>query len=73
MPPAGAQGAAAERPVRRDRGRPARGIGGFFSQRELDRTYLLNGGAAGALEAEGFRAVRLLAEREGKSFFEGTK
>ena len=49
------------------------GIGGLFSQRALDRTYLLNGGAAGALEAEGFRAVRLLAEQEGKSFFEGTK
>jgi ubiquinone/menaquinone biosynthesis C-methylase UbiE len=52
---------------------PRGGIGGFFSRRELDRTYLLNGGAVGALEAEGFRAVRLLAEREGKSFFEGTK
>lgn len=49
------------------------GIGSLFSQRALDRTYLLNGGAVGALEAEGFRAVRLLAERDGKSFFEGTK
>ena len=49
------------------------GLGSLFSQRALDRTYLLNGGAVGALEAEGFRAVRLLAEREGKSFVEGTK
>ena len=49
------------------------GLGSIFSQRALDRTYLINGGAVGALEAEGFRAVRTLAEREGKSFFEGTK
>ncbi len=49
------------------------GLGSIFSQRALDRTYLMNGGAAAALRAEGFRAVRLLAEREGKSFFEGTK
>ena len=49
------------------------GIGSLFSRRTLDRTYLMNGGAAGALEAEGFRAVRLLAEREGKSFVEATK
>ena len=49
------------------------GLGSVFSQRTLDRTYLANRGAAGALEAEGFRAVRLLAERGGKSFFEGTK
>ena len=52
---------------------PRGGLGGIFSQRALDRTYLMNGGAAGALDAEGFRAVRRLAEREGKSFFEGTK
>ncbi len=30
-------------------------------------------GAAVALEAEGFRAVRLLAERDGVSFFEGVR
>ncbi len=52
---------------------PRGGLGSLLSRRTLDRTYLMNGGAAGALEAEGFRAVRLLAEREGKSFFEGTK
>ncbi len=49
------------------------GLGSLFSQRTLDRTYLVNGGALGALGAEGFRTVRLLAERAGKSFFEGTK
>lgn len=52
---------------------PRGGLGGLLSQRAVDRTYLANGGARGALEAEGFRAVRLLAERKGKSFFEGTK
>jgi hypothetical protein len=30
-------------------------------------------GALVALEAEGFRAVRLLAERDGVSFFEGVR
>ena len=49
------------------------GLGSWFSQRSLDRTYLANGGARGALEAEGFRVVRLLAERDGRSFIEGTK
>ena len=49
------------------------GLGSLFSRSTLDRTYLMNGGAAAALEAEGFRAVRRLAERDGKSFFEGTK
>ena len=49
------------------------GLGALLSQRALDPTYLTNGGAEGALTAEGFRAVRLLAEREGKSFVEGTK
>ncbi len=52
---------------------PRGGLGALLSQRTLDRTYLSNGGAAGALRSEGFRAVRLLAQREGKSFFEGTK
>ena len=52
---------------------PRGGLGALLSQRTLDRTYLSNGGAEGALKSEGFRAVRLLAQREGKSFFEGTK
>ena len=49
------------------------GLGALLSRRTLDRSYRDNGGAAGALAAEGFRAVRLLAEREGKSYVEGTK
>ena len=49
------------------------GLGALVSRRTLDRSYRDNGGAAGALAAEGFRAVRLLAEREGKSYVEGTK
>lgn len=52
---------------------PRGGLGALLSQRTFDPTYLANGGAEGALEAEGFRAVRRLAEREGKSFYEGTK
>lgn len=49
------------------------GLGALLSRRTLDRSYRENGGAAGALSAEGFRAVRLLAERDGKSYVEGTK
>ena len=49
------------------------GLGGLFSKRALDPQYLANGGAQAALKAEGFRAVRRLAERDGKSFIEGTK
>lgn len=52
---------------------PRGGLGAIFSQRTLDRTFILNGGAKGALDAEGFRAVRLLAEREGKQFFEAAR
>lgn len=54
-------------------GTPRGGLGALLSQRMFDPTYLSNGGAQGALTAEGFRAVRLLAERESKNFFEGTK
>ena len=54
-------------------GAPRGGLGALLSQRTVDLTYLSTDGAQGALKAEGFRAVRLLAEREGKSFFEGTK
>ena len=49
------------------------GLGSWFSQRSLDRAYVANGGARGALEAEGFRAVRVLAERAGRRFVEGTR
>ncbi len=39
----------------------------------IDPHYQQNGGAIAALEAEGFRAARLLAERDGLSFFEGVR
>ncbi len=52
---------------------PRGGLGAMFSQRTLDRTYVTNGGAKGALDAEGFRAARLLAERDGKQFFEAVR
>jgi ubiquinone/menaquinone biosynthesis C-methylase UbiE len=38
-----------------------------------DPHYTSSGGAIAALEAEGFRKVRLLAERNGLSFFEGVR
>jgi hypothetical protein len=39
----------------------------------IDPHYKSSGGAIVALEAEGFRAARLLAERDGLSFFEGVR
>jgi ubiquinone/menaquinone biosynthesis C-methylase UbiE len=39
----------------------------------VDPGYQTSGGAVAALEAEGFRAARLLAERDGLSFFEGVR
>jgi ubiquinone/menaquinone biosynthesis C-methylase UbiE len=39
----------------------------------VDPHYRSSGGAIVALEAEGFRAARLLAERDGLSFFEGVR
>src|SRR5687767_1481689 len=49
------------------------GLGALFGSRAgapVDPHYKSSGGAIGALGAEGFRAVRLLAERDGLSFFE---
>jgi ubiquinone/menaquinone biosynthesis C-methylase UbiE len=39
----------------------------------VDTHYKSSGGAIAALHAEGFRAARLLAERDGLSFFEGVR
>jgi len=39
----------------------------------VDPQYQSSGGAVAALQAEGFRAARLLAERDGLSFFEGVR
>ena len=54
-----------------ERGRRG-GLGGLFRGGEpSDPYYQRSGGAVAALQAEGFKAVRQLAEREGLSFFEG--
>jgi ubiquinone/menaquinone biosynthesis C-methylase UbiE len=51
---------------------PRAGLGALFRGGERpDPHYQRSGGAAAALEAEGFKAVRQLGEREGLSFFEG--
>jgi ubiquinone/menaquinone biosynthesis C-methylase UbiE len=51
------------------------GLGALFgssAQAPVDPHYK-SSGAIAALEAEGFRAARLLAERDGLSFFEGVR
>ena len=48
------------------------GLGAIFSRQSIDPRYL-DGGAQQALKHEGFRAVRILGEREGLRFTEGTK
>ena len=48
------------------------GLGALFSRQPLDRQYAA-GGAVTALRAEGFRGVRVLSERDGLRFTEGTK
>ena len=52
------------------------GLGALFgssSAAPVDPHYKSSGGAVVALEAEGFRKTRLLAERDGVSFFEGVR
>jgi ubiquinone/menaquinone biosynthesis C-methylase UbiE len=51
------------------------GLGALLgsSDAPADPHYKSSGGAIVALEAEGFRAARLLAERDGLSFFEGVR
>ena len=46
---------------------------GSSASAPVDPHYKSTGGAVAALEAEGFRAARLLAERDGLSFFEGVR
>jgi ubiquinone/menaquinone biosynthesis C-methylase UbiE len=46
---------------------------GSTSSAPADPHYKSSGGAVAALGAEGFRAPRLLAERDGLSFFEGVR
>ena len=55
---------------------PRGGLGALFgagTAPPADPHYTSSGGAIVALEAEGFRAARLLAERDGLSFFEGVR
>jgi hypothetical protein len=55
---------------------PRGGLGALFkpsSAAPADPHYQASGGAVAALQAEGFRAARLLAERDGLSFFEGVR
>jgi ubiquinone/menaquinone biosynthesis C-methylase UbiE len=49
------------------------GIGSVFSKRSMDARYVRTGGAQGAIKGEGFRGVRILADRDGLIFSEGTK
>ena len=48
------------------------GLGALFRPSAIDPTYLTSGAEEG-LEAEGFRAVRRLAERDGTAFIEGLR
>ena len=52
---------------------PRSGLWALLRRPILDATYLTFGGAEGALDAEGFKAVRQLAERDGLAFTEGVK
>ena len=49
------------------------GLGALWSKQSLDQQYAKFGGAQGALSAEGFLGVRVLADRDGVSFTEGTR
>jgi ubiquinone/menaquinone biosynthesis C-methylase UbiE len=49
------------------------GLGALFARQQKDPYYRSSGGAEGALRVEGFKAVRLLAERENVRFTEGMK
>ena len=51
----------------------AGGLRGLLRQPHPDDAYAVSGGVVGALEAAGFRPVRVLAEREGYRFAEGIK
>lgn len=49
------------------------GLGALVSRRHEDPHYLASGGAEPAVRAEGFVAVRTLAERDGLRFVEGVR
>jgi SAM-dependent methyltransferase len=50
---------------------PRAGLGALLRAQPVDPHYQGTGGAVAALKAEGFKAARQLAERDGLSFFEG--
>ena len=52
---------------------PRGGLGGLFRPHDVDAHYVAGGEAVGALKAEGFKPVRILADREGYRFIEGLK
>ena len=52
---------------------PRGGLGALLGGPKLDPTYTTSGGAERALDAEGFKAVRCLAKRNGLAFTEGIK
>ena len=52
---------------------PATGIASVFKPHRTNAAYEASGGVVGGLAAAGFKAVRLLAEREGYTFAEGIK
>lgn len=54
---------------------PRAGLGALLrtSRTAVDPHYQSSGGTVTALKAEGFKAVRQLAERDGLSFFEGVR
>lgn len=51
----------------------ATGLASVFKPQRTDSSFEAAGGVVAALEAAGFRPVRLLAEREGYKFAEGVK
>jgi len=52
---------------------PRGGLGKLFSGGETTSTFTASGDANKALQADGFKSVRTLAEREGLVFIEGVK
>lgn len=52
---------------------PRGGLGALLGGPKTDERYKASGGAARALEAEGFMGVRHLAQRDGLAFVEGVR
>ena len=52
---------------------PRGGLAGIFRSHPVDGHYLASGETVGALKAESFKAVRILADREGYRFVEGLR